>query len=50
LEHDEHLRLLEDLLGIEIFARGNVVKLKGEPLKIEKRRKHLIIFEIESIE
>ncbi len=38
-KQDEHLRLLEDLLGIEIFARGNVVKLKGEPLKIEKAQK-----------
>ncbi|HOQ81739.1 MAG TPA: hypothetical protein PLL89_01615, partial [bacterium] len=38
-KHDEHLRLLEDLLGIEIFARGNIVKLKGEPLRVEKAQK-----------
>ncbi len=38
-KHDEHLRLLEDLLGIEIFARGNVVKLKGKPSRIEKAQK-----------
>ncbi len=37
--HDEHLRLLEDLLGVEIFARGNVVKLRGEPDNIEKAYK-----------
>jgi len=37
--HDEHLRLLEDLLGVEIFARGNVVKMKGDPEDIEKAHK-----------
>lgn len=38
-KHDEHLRLLEDLLGVEVFARGNVVKLKGEPSRVEKAQK-----------
>ncbi|MCM8816609.1 MAG: PhoH family protein [Candidatus Omnitrophica bacterium] len=38
-KHDEHLRLLEDLLGIEIFARGNIVKMRGEQTKIEKAYK-----------
>lgn len=37
--HDEHLRLLEDLLGVEIFARGNVVKIRGDQPKIEKAHK-----------
>ncbi|MGB9642329.1 MAG: PhoH family protein [Candidatus Ratteibacteria bacterium] len=37
--HDEHLRLLEDLLGVEIFARGNVVKLMGESDNIERAYK-----------
>lgn len=38
-KHDEHLRLLEDLLGVQIFARGNVVKMKGEQSRIEKAHK-----------
>ncbi len=35
-KHDENLRLLEDLLGVEIFARGNVVKMQGDRLNVEK--------------
>ncbi|MCM8806161.1 MAG: PhoH family protein [Candidatus Omnitrophica bacterium] len=38
-KHDENLRLLEDLLGVEIFARGNVIKLRGEHLQVEKAQK-----------
>ncbi|HPP66691.1 MAG TPA: PhoH family protein [bacterium] len=38
-KQDEHLRLLEDLLGVEIFARGNIVKLKGGQPQIEKAQK-----------
>jgi len=34
--HDQHLRLLEDFLGIEIFARGNLVKLKGDAKKLDR--------------
>ncbi|MCM8822274.1 MAG: PhoH family protein [Candidatus Omnitrophica bacterium] len=38
-KHDENLRLLEDFLGVEIFARGNVVRMRGEQIGIEKARK-----------
>lgn len=38
-KHDEHLRLLEDILGVEIFARGNVVRMRGEQQNIEKAQK-----------
>ncbi|MCX7705695.1 MAG: PhoH family protein [bacterium] len=38
-KHDEHLRLLEDLLGVEIFARGNIVKMRGEQARVERAHK-----------
>ncbi|MCS7180500.1 MAG: PhoH family protein [bacterium] len=33
---DENLEFIENLFGIEIFARGNILTLKGESEKIEK--------------
>ena len=34
--YDQNLKLLEDLLGVELFARGNRLKLKGEKFTVEK--------------
>ena len=33
---DENLEFIENLFGIEIFARGNLLTLKGENEKVEK--------------
>jgi phosphate starvation-inducible protein PhoH and related proteins len=35
-KQDENLEFMEDLLEIEIFARGNKLKLKGDRNKVEK--------------
>lgn len=32
---DSNLEYIEELMGVEIFARGNVLKIKGEELKVE---------------
>ncbi|MCL5409151.1 MAG: PhoH family protein [Candidatus Omnitrophica bacterium] len=34
--YDSNLKLLEDILDVELYARGNILKLKGEQNNIEK--------------
>ncbi|RKY32840.1 MAG: hypothetical protein DRP67_00235 [Candidatus Omnitrophota bacterium] len=35
-KHDENLRFLENILDVELFGRGNVLKIKGSKENIEK--------------
>ncbi len=39
--HDEHLRIVEGLLGVELRPRGNQVGLSGDPLQVELAAKVL---------
>ncbi|MCL5674477.1 MAG: PhoH family protein [Candidatus Omnitrophica bacterium] len=40
--YDSNLKILEDILNVELYARGNVLKLKGEQNNVEKA---VILFE-----
>ena len=37
-EHDQHLALIEDRLGLQLTPRGNLVSLKGAPEAVESAR------------
>ena len=37
-EHDQHLALIEERLGLQVTPRGNHVSLKGEPEAVESAR------------
>jgi phosphate starvation-inducible PhoH-like protein len=37
--HDENLKLLEQKLGVHISARGNQLKIKGDPLNLQQAEK-----------
>jgi phosphate starvation-inducible protein PhoH and related proteins len=35
-QHDQNLRALEKAYNVQIFARGNVLSIRGAPVKVEK--------------
>ncbi len=37
-EHDQHLTLIEERLGLRVTPRGNHVSLKGDPVAVESAR------------
>ena len=40
-EHDQHLTLIENRLGVDIMPRGNQVALRGEPVARDNARQVL---------